>query len=106
MINRLINEVDWIRCSDSRILLEDDARVARLSAHGDILVQEPGQAGLGRQFRQHDGEVAFTDTRTTHGSSGSFTVMIVENDGSGTDNFKGRAKNLSTGEVCGGTASL
>ncbi len=55
---------------------------------------------------KHDGEVAFSDTRTTHGSSGSFTVRIVENDGSGTDNFKGKAKNLSTGEICVGTASF
>ena len=55
---------------------------------------------------RHDGEVAFRGTRTTHGASGSFDVRIVENDNPGTDAFRARARNVSTGEVCVGRASF
>jgi hypothetical protein len=55
---------------------------------------------------KHDGDVVFKDSRTTHGASGSFTARIVEPNNGGTDAFKGRAKNQSTGEVCVGTASF
>ena len=55
---------------------------------------------------RHDGERVFRETETTGGASGSLTVRIVEDDHSGTDAFKAKAKNLSTGEVCVGTASF
>jgi hypothetical protein len=55
---------------------------------------------------RHDGELVSQDTRRTRGASGSFEVRIVENDGAGTDAFKGKARNLSTGEVCVGRASI
>lgn len=55
---------------------------------------------------RHDGDVAFRGVRTTRGESGSFEVRIVENDRAGTDRFRGKALNLSTGEVCVGAASL
>ncbi len=55
---------------------------------------------------RHDGDVAFRGRRTTGGASGSFDVRIVENDHSGTDAFRARARNVSTGEVCVGTASI
>jgi hypothetical protein len=55
---------------------------------------------------RHDGDLAFRGTRTTGGASGSFEVRIVENDNSGTDNFRARARNVSTGEVCVGTAAI
>jgi hypothetical protein len=55
---------------------------------------------------RHDGDLAFRGTRTTRGASGSFEVRIVENDDAGRDNFRARARNLSTGEVCVGTASF
>jgi hypothetical protein len=55
---------------------------------------------------RHDGAVAFSGIRTTGGASGSFEVRVVENDNAGTDAFRARAKNLSTGEVCVGTASF
>lgn len=55
---------------------------------------------------RHDGDVVFHGTRTTRGDSGSFTVRIVEDDLSGTDHFKARARNLSTDEVCVGAASM
>lgn len=55
---------------------------------------------------RHDGERVFRDTATTGSASGSFTVRIVEDDHAGTDAFKAKARNLSTGEVCVGTASF
>jgi hypothetical protein len=55
---------------------------------------------------RHDGALVFTGTRTTHGASGSFEVRIVENDAAGSDGFKARANNLSTGEVCVGRATF
>ena len=55
---------------------------------------------------RHDGDLAFRGTRTTGGASGSFEVRIVENDNSGRDAFRARARNVSTGEVCVGTASI
>jgi len=55
---------------------------------------------------RHDGDLAFRDTRTTHGASGSFEARTVEPDNAGSDAFRARARNLSTGEVCVGTASF
>jgi hypothetical protein len=55
---------------------------------------------------RHRGQVAFRGVRTTGGPSGSFEVRIVENDGAGPDAFRARARNLSTGEVCRGSASI
>lgn len=55
---------------------------------------------------RHDGELAFRGTRRTAGASGSFEVRIVEPDGSGRDRFVGRARNLSTDEVCRGVATF
>jgi hypothetical protein len=55
---------------------------------------------------RHDEVLAFRGTRTTRGASGSFTVRILENDTSGSDVFRARARNLSTGEVCTGSATF
>jgi hypothetical protein len=55
---------------------------------------------------RHDGDLVFNRVRTTRGPSGSFEVRIVENDGTGNDVFRGRARNLSTGEVCVGRATF
>jgi hypothetical protein len=55
---------------------------------------------------RHDGDLAFLGTRTTRGASGSFTVRIVENDTAGSDVFRARARNLSTDEVCVGSATF
>ncbi len=53
-----------------------------------------------------NGNKIFGGTRTTGGASDSFTVRKVANDTSGTDSFKGRAVNSSTGETCVGKASI
>ena len=55
---------------------------------------------------RHDGDLVFNRIRTTRAPSGSFEVRIVENNGPGSDVFRGRARNLSTGEVCGGSATF
>ena len=55
---------------------------------------------------RHQDELVFRGTRTTKGASGSFTVRIVEDNLAGTDTFVGKARNLSTDEVCRGSASF
>ena len=55
---------------------------------------------------RHDGNIAFRDTRRTHGASGSFEVRTVEPNHTGSDAFRARARNVSTGEVCAGSASI
>ena len=77
---------------------------------GRIQVEfEVDQNVVGDRWRvtiRHDGDLAFRDTRTTHGASGSFEARIVEPNNAGSDAFRARARNLSTGEVCVGTASF
>jgi len=53
-----------------------------------------------------NGDKIFGGTRKTGGASDSFTVRKVANDTSGTDSFKARALNASTGETCVGKASI
>jgi len=48
----------------------------------------------------------FVGTRTTQAPSGSFTVRRVRPNTAGSDSFRGRAVNLTTGEVCVGRASI
>jgi hypothetical protein len=55
---------------------------------------------------RHDGDLAFGSTHMTHEPSGSFTVRIVEDDAAGSDVFRARARNLSTDEVCAGSATF
>ena len=70
---------------------------------------EVDQNVVGDEWRvriHHDGEIAFRGTRTTRGASGSFELRIVEPNNAGADNFRARARNLSTDEVCAGSASF
>jgi hypothetical protein len=53
-----------------------------------------------------NGDKIFNKTKTTHGASGSFEVNITADDLSGTDKFRGRAKNPDTGELCVGKAQF
>ena len=55
---------------------------------------------------RHDGDRVFRGTRTTGGASGSFELRIVEDDHAGADTFRARARNLSTDEVCRGSATF
>jgi hypothetical protein len=70
---------------------------------------EVDQNVVGDEWRvriRHDGELAFRGTRTTRGASGSFELRIVEPNNAGADIFRARARNLSTDEVCAGSASF
>ncbi|MGA9160633.1 MAG: hypothetical protein WB297_07185 [Actinomycetota bacterium] len=70
---------------------------------------EVDQNVSGDQWRvkiRHDGDLAFGGTRTTRGASGSFTVRILENDTASSDVFRARARNVSTDEVCVGSATF
>ena len=77
---------------------------------GGIEVEfEVDQNVVGDRWRvriRHDGDLAFRATRTTRGASGSFEVRTVEPNHAGSDAFRARARNLSTGEVCAGAASF
>jgi hypothetical protein len=55
---------------------------------------------------RNDGDRVFRGTRTTGGASGSFELRIVEDDRAGADTFRARARNLSTDEVCSGSATF
>jgi len=55
---------------------------------------------------RHGDQVAFRGRETTAGASGSFEVRIVEDDLAGADTFRAKARNLSTDEVCRGSASF
>jgi len=55
---------------------------------------------------RHGDTLVFRGTETTGGASGSFTTRIVEDDLAGTDAFRAKARNLSTDEVCRGSASI
>lgn len=57
------------------------------------------------RIRQGD-TIVFRGRETTGGASGSFEVRTVENDTAGTDTFRAKARNLSTDEVCRGSASI
>lgn len=98
----LIREGSCGRSSDWKLKLSRE--------DGGIEVEfEVDQNVTGDRWRvriRHDGDVAFRGVRTTRGASGSFEVRIVENDRAGTDRFRGKALNLSTGEVCVGAASF
>jgi hypothetical protein len=70
---------------------------------------EVDQNVVGDEWRvriRHEGEIAFRGTRTTRGASGSFGLRIVEPNNAGADGFRARARNLSTDEVCAGSASF
>ena len=70
---------------------------------------EVDQNLVGDEWRvriRHDGQLAFRGTRTTRGASGSFELRIVEPNNAGADSFRARARNLSTDEVCAGSASF
>ncbi len=55
---------------------------------------------------RHNGDLFFSDTRTTQPPSGSFEVRRVVNNRAGDDRITARAVNQRTGEVCGGAATF
>lgn len=59
-----------------------------------------------RVVMKRNGNRFFRGIRTTRPPSGSFEVERHTDDGPGTDRFVARARNLRTGEVCRGRASI
>ena len=53
-----------------------------------------------------NGVRVFSGSRVTGAPSGSFEIRKVTSDGAGTDRFRARAINASTGEACVGIASI
>lgn len=92
-------------CSDS-----SDWKLKVSPEDGRLEVEfEVDQNVTGDRWRvriRHDGDLVFRGARTTRGASGSFEVRIVEDDNAGVDNFRAKARNLATDEVCIGRASF
>jgi len=102
------NPADVIRrgnCSGS-----SDWKLKLSPEDGRIEVQfEVDQNVVGDTWRVRffrNGTLFATARATTTAPSGSFEVRRLANNGSGTDAFRVRAANLSTGEVCVGRASI
>ncbi len=55
---------------------------------------------------RQNGERIFSGNRVTQAPSGSFEVRKLANNTAGTDRFRARAVNATTGETCGGAASI
>ena len=55
---------------------------------------------------RRDGILFFKGQRTTHAPSGSFEARRVISDGPGADHIKARARQLSNGQVCVGSATF
>lgn len=55
---------------------------------------------------KHDGRTAAKGSSTTHGASGSFSVLRRLSNRAGTDHFVFRAERRAAGDVCRGTISL
>ena len=100
--NDVIREGSCVNASDWKLKVSPED--GRLEVEFEV-----DQNVTGDRWRvriRHDGDLVFRGTRTTRGASGSFDVRIVENDTSGTDVFRARARNLSTDEVCVGRATF
>jgi len=70
---------------------------------------EVDQNIVGDEWRvviRQNGDVLKRGRRTTQAPSGSFEFRAVGDNTAGTDRFKARAVNLSTGETCVGRASI
>jgi hypothetical protein len=76
----------------------------RIEIEYEVDSNKVGQTWKVRIFKND--ERIFRGTRTTTAPSGSFEVRVVTSDTAGTDDFRARAKNPSTGETCGGKASF
>jgi len=76
----------------------------RIEVEFEVDTPRVGQTWRVKLFQ--NGNRFFLGTRTTLAPSGSFELRVVRPNTAGTDSFRGRAVNLTTGEVCEGTASI
>ena len=103
----LANDADVIRrgnCSGA-----SDWKLKLSPEDGRIEVEyEVDQNRNGVQWRVRifkEGVRIFNGVRTTQAPSGSFEVRVVTRNTTGNDAFTARAVNLSSGEVCRGSAT-
>ena len=88
--------------SDWKLKLSPDN--GKIEVEYEVDSNKVGQSWRVRLFE--NGTRIFAGTRTTVAPSGSFTVRVLAPNPSGRDAFTARATNLSSGEVCGGSASI
>ncbi len=77
---------------------------------GNLEVEyEVDTSRVGQNWRvvlKHNGRVFFRGTRATRAPSGSFEVRRVVNNARGRDKVRAHARNLRSGQTCGGRASF
>jgi len=88
--------------SDWKIKLSPDN--GRIEVEFEVDTPRVGQAWRVKMFQ--NGTRFYLGTRTTLAPSGSFELRFLRPNTAGTDTFRGRAVNLTTGEVCVGQASI
>jgi hypothetical protein len=76
----------------------------RIEVEFEVDTPRIGQTWRVRLFQ--NGNLTFQGTRTTLAPSGSFELRLLRPNTTGTDTFRARAVNLTTGEVCQGQASI
>jgi hypothetical protein len=78
--------------------------------NGKIEVEfEVDQNKVGKTWRvkiKRDGEVLARGTRVTQAPSGSFEFRTVVSNRAGADTIVGRARNVASGQVCRGVATI
>jgi hypothetical protein len=70
---------------------------------------EVDQNRVGKTWRvkiKRDGNVLASGTRVTQAPSGSFTFRATVSNGAGADTIVGKARNLASGQVCRGVATI
>jgi hypothetical protein len=76
----------------------------RLEVEFEVDTPKVGKTWSVKMFQ--NGTQFFSGTRVTQAPSGSFQVRFLRPNTSGTDTFKGKAVNLSSGETCIGQVSI
>jgi hypothetical protein len=103
----LANDADVIRegncsgASDWKLKLSPEN--GRIEVEFEVDQNRSGQEWRVRIFKE--GTRIFSGVRTTQPPSGSFEVRVVTGNTTGTDSFTARARNLSSDEVCRGSAT-
>jgi hypothetical protein len=88
--------------SDWKLKLSNED--GRIEVEAEIDTPRVGQTW--RLTLRHNGTRFFIGERVTRAPSGSFEVRRVRPNFAGPDSFRARAVNLTTGEVCVGTATF
>lgn len=102
------NDADVIRTgsctnrSDWKLKLSPEN--GRIEVEFEVDTPRAGQTWRVKMFQ--NGTRFFVGTRTTQSTSGEFEIRFLRPNTIGTDTFRGKAVNLTTGETCIGQASF